>query len=329
MNYIVTGVLLVVIFIVILFVNIALIQRIGFGTGVKPHAVEEAFWNNPNKNFDTIFKNHVEFVKTNKTDKLQFNTNNDSVVNFNYPVIFRGESTNKNGTILLKDGAKIITAEGATLDKNDVSIIKETVKKIKYTNDHARTVTPLPTSDEPNPKAFPLKTLGNNQCTKTLGRIIKGTCTTQTAKDICESCACNPIEDDFSLSIHMKYKKQENQYENLSLYVTNNTTRYIMQSIHTKDSFDATFYIKSSNPNLKWVLLFLNDTKYDFLDIDTRNKNYVYDFLVNICQSKKEHYMITSNDITNKIRNERVNLATSYHKTGIPKSDMVILLVAY
>ena len=329
-NYILTWALLVMIFIVVLFLNTKLVKTIGLGTALQPTDVRETFSNNLSKKSNVTFNNHVEFMKSNKDEFMSFNTTNkNSVVTFEEPVKFRGEVSNQNGTILLKDEGKIKTETGTTIGRRDIAKIKEAVKKIKYTNAHARSVTPSPTTEEPCPRAFPLKTLGNNQCTKTLGRIIKGTCTTQTARDICESCACNPSDDEFSLSINMRYRNNKNKYENISLYLTNNTSRYTMQSMNTTNIFDADFYIKTSDRKLKWVLLFLNEPTYDFLDIDTRKKNYAFDFMKSICESGKSYYMVTSKDIPNEIRKERVNLATLHRKRNIPKSNMVILLVAY
>lgn len=332
-NYILTWVLLIMMFIVVIFLNAILVNRIGIGTGLKSYHVKEmfSFWGKEqNKKLDVTFNNHVEFVKNDKDEFLSFNTTDrNSVVTFEDPVKFQGDVSNRNGIILLKDDGKIITDGGTTIGKTDLVKIKDAVKKIKYTNVHARSVTPSPTTDEPCPRALPLKTLGNNQCTKTLGRIIKGTCTTQTAKDICQSCACNPSDDEFSLSINMRYKNNQNNYENISLYLTNNTSRYTMQSMNTNTTFDADFYIKTSNDTLKWVLLFLNESTYDFLDIDTRNKNYVFEFLTKLCESGKQNYMIASKDIPKTINDERVNLATLHSENNIPKTNMVILLVAY
>ena len=329
-NYILTWALLVMLFIVVLFLNTKLVKTIGVGTALQPTDVRETFWNNRRKRFDVTFNNQVEFMNTNKDDRILFNpTKKKRVVTFKDFVKFKGDVLNRNGIIMLKENGKIKTEDGISIGKTDLAKIKDAVKKINYTNDHARSVSPVPNTENPFPSSLPLKTLGNNQCTKTLGRIIKGTCTTQTAKDICQSCACNPSEDNFSLSIKMRYKNNKNKYSNLSLYLTNNTSRYTMQSMQTNNNFDADFYIKTSDQSLKWVLLFLNESKYDFLDIDTRNKNYAFDFMKSMCESGKSYYMVTSKDIPDEIRNERVTLATLYRKTNIPKSNMVILLVAY
>lgn len=330
-NYLLTWALLVMIFIVVLFLNTKLVKTIGLGTALQPtDDVRETFWNNRSKRFDVTFNNQVEFMNTNKDDRMLFNpTKKNRIVTFKDSVKFKGDVLNRNGIIMLKENGKIKTADGISISKTDLVKIKDAVKKINYTNDHARSVSQVPNTENPSPSSLPLKTLGNNQCTKTLGRIIKGTCTTQTAKDICQSCACNPSDDDFSLSIQMRYRNNRNNYSNLSLYLTNNTSRYTMQSMNTNNNFAADFYIKTSDRNLKWVLLFLNETTYDFLDIDTRNKNYAFEFMKSICESGKSYYMVTSKDVPNKIQNERVNLATLYHKTNIPKSNMVILLVAY
>ena len=98
--------------------------------------------------------------------------------------------------------------------------------------------------------------------------------------------------------------------------------------------FDASFYVKTSNPDIKWVLLFLDQKNSHFLkEINSNKPNFIYDFI----EKNKSiiNHIITSREFN---KNQK-KYGLSHNTTGynlalldiakqIPKSNMVIFMAS-
>lgn len=121
-------------------------------------------------------------------------------------------------------------------------------------------------------------------------------------------------------------------YETVQFYLTNHSGGYMTKILNTTSEFDISYYVKKSNPTLKWVLVFLNEPSYTWLNIDYTKANFIYDFM-------KEHlnkftYVITSEEFDRNqeakemVQNGVSNMASLDIKEKIPMSNKAILLAS-